>query len=80
MEGRGGLEEESLVDIKVLIERTGISRTVVYEKTRVGHKKFDKEFPQPTYPSKSSPRWINTEISDWIRALKEKRAHRINQK
>lgn len=57
----------SLISIQQVIDQTGVGRTTIYALIKLD------DFPRPVKVGNAS-RWVQEEISDWIRTLMLKRS------
>jgi len=62
-----------LINIKVVIQFTSISRAKIYEMINEKSKYFDPTFPQPICLSESRIGWSAWEINQWIEDKLESR-------
>ena len=58
----------ALLTIKQVLRRTGLCRTTLYKLVKEG------TFPAPTYPTPTMPRWLTSEVDDWLTDLAAQRA------
>lgn len=49
-----------------LKEKTGISRSTVYNKMNPGSKYYDAEFPKPVRLGDSSVGWLESDVDAWL--------------
>lgn len=49
---------------KQVIEKTGLSKSTLYEEIEAGN------FPKPVLLSKRTVGWLESQVDDWIRARK----------
>lgn len=57
---RGGARKRTLITLKIVIERTSLSKTRIYEGVRRG------TFPPPVRVSARRRAWVEDEVTDWI--------------
>lgn len=50
----------SLIKIKAVMQRTGLSRSHIYALAQQG------KFPKPTKLSERSSAWVESEVQEWI--------------
>ena len=62
------MAEVTLLNIKAVRGRVGVSRTTIYKLLAKG------TFPKPTYPAPHMPRWRSDEIDKYIERLSVNRA------
>ena len=62
--------EIHLLRVRDVCERTGLSRSTIYERLAAGR------FPKPLYPAPGAPRWRSDEIAAWIESLSAERDER----
>lgn len=55
-----------MINIKMVTELTGLSRSTVYEMMNPSSKYFDPSFPKKVPLSINRVAWVAKEISDWI--------------
>lgn len=55
-----------------VIRRTGLSRSTLYARMKVG------TFPKPVYLTRTTPAWIEAEIDGWIATLVAERDARLS--
>ena len=63
----------SLLTLNVVRQRTGLSRTTIWRWEKL------KKFPQRVYVGARSPRWVESEVDEWIETLKADREGRREQ-
>lgn len=63
-----------LINIKQVIEHTGLSRSSIYEMLDEKSKRYDPTFPKKVQLSKVRIAWVATEIAEWIQSKIEARS------
>ena len=59
--------------LKKVIEITGVSRSVIYEKLNEQSKSYDPSFPKPIKLSLNAVGWFEHEIIQWLELKAEQR-------
>ena len=59
--------------LKKVIEITGVSRSVIYEKINEKSKRYDPTFPKPIKLSLNAVGWFEHEIIQWLELKAEQR-------
>ncbi len=62
-----------MLNIKQVIEYTGLSRSTIYEMIDEHSNRYDPTFPKKVQLSKVRIAWVAEEIADWIQAKIEAR-------
>jgi prophage regulatory protein len=55
-----------MLRIKQLIEKTGLSRSTLYDMMNVKSKRYDPTFPRGIKLTEATVRWLESEINAWI--------------
>ena len=66
-----------LLKITDVTERTGISRSSIYNKLDVKSPHYDPSFPLQVSTGASSVAWVESEVEEWIESCIKKREERI---
>ena len=59
--------------LKKVIEITGVSRSVIYEKLNEKSKSYDPSFPRPIKLSLNTVGWFEHELIQWLELKAEQR-------
>ncbi len=54
------MQRENLIRVREVMERTGLSRTVLYRKVK------HKDFPPPVRLTARCVGWLESEIDEWV--------------
>ena len=60
MKTKQNRDETRLIRLREVMEKTGLSRSYVYDLTQKG------QFPQTVKLSERSRAWVESEVQDWI--------------
>ena len=55
-----------ILNLKAVIERTGLSRSTIYDISNPKSKRYDATFPERIHLSISRVGWVEQEINDWL--------------
>lgn len=55
-----------LIPIKEVVRKTGLSRTAIYARLNPSSKNYDSAFPKQVRLGRSSVRWVESELHEWI--------------
>ncbi|UTA81526.1 AlpA family phage regulatory protein [Halomonas sp. XH26] len=56
----------TVLRMKQLVKKIGISRSSVYEKMNPKSPRYDKTFPRPFKLGKSAVGWFESDINQWL--------------
>ncbi len=59
-------QHHTMLCLKQVIERTGLSRSTIYNKIDTRSKHHDPKFPKQIVMGSCSVRWLDSEIEEWI--------------
>lgn len=59
----------TILRMKHLIKKLGISRSSIYEKINPKSPRYDPTFPRPIKLGPASVGWVESEIDQWINTL-----------
>lgn len=69
---------ESILRVKQVAEKIGVSVATVWNKTNSKHRLYDATFPRPFKISANATGWLASEIDDYIGKLAAKREEQAN--
>lgn len=55
-----------ILNLKTVIERTGLSRSTIYDISNPKSKRYDATFPERIHLSTNRVGWVEQEINDWL--------------
>ncbi|WP_034350060.1 AlpA family transcriptional regulator [Herbaspirillum sp. GW103] len=64
------LVRNQIIRLNRLQEKTGISRSTVYNKLNPNSKYFDSDFPKPVRLGPASVGWIEADVDVWLASRK----------
>lgn len=67
------LQPPTIHRLKKVIEITGVSRSVIYEKINEKSKRYDPTFPKPIKLSLNTVGWFEHELIQWLELKSEQR-------
>lgn len=67
------LQPPTIHRLKKVIEITGVSRSVIYEKINEKSKRYDPTFPKPIKLSLNAVGWFEHELVQWLELKAEQR-------
>ncbi|MDH1276636.1 AlpA family phage regulatory protein [Acinetobacter johnsonii] len=67
------LQPPTIYRLKKVIEITGVSRSVIYEKINEKSKRYDPTFPKPIKLSLNTVGWFEHELIQWLELKSEQR-------
>lgn len=64
-------QHETFLTINQVISRISLSKSAIYRRLDSKCEQYDPSFPRPIKLGRTSSRWIEREINDWISKLIE---------
>lgn len=61
-----GSTQAEILRIAMVCQKSGLSRTTVYEKINPRSRSFDKTFPRPVALGARAVGWLSTALDEWI--------------
>ena len=71
---RTGQTLDKVLRMKMMTEKTGVSRSSTYNKLNPANKHFDPSFPKPIRLGARSVGWLESEVDAWIATRAESRS------
>lgn len=56
-----------ILRLRQLQERTGLSRSTIYDRINVRSPRYDQTFPKPVKIGLSAVGWLEESVNDWIK-------------
>nr|WP_296278064.1 AlpA family transcriptional regulator [Pseudomonas sp. UBA7530] len=56
-----------ILRLKQVQERTGLSRSTIYDRINIKSPRYDKAFPKPVKIGLSAVGWLEESVNDWIK-------------
>ncbi|QTP55853.1 AlpA family transcriptional regulator [Billgrantia sulfidoxydans] len=73
----GSHQPRVLLKLKQVMERTGLSRSSIYNKLDAKCPHYDPEFPRQVSIGASSVAWVESEVEEWIESCIKKREESV---
>ncbi|MGU1716076.1 helix-turn-helix transcriptional regulator [Pseudomonas aeruginosa] len=56
-----------ILRLRQVQERTGLSRSTIYDRININSPRYDQTFPRPVKIGLSAVGWLEESVNDWIR-------------